>query len=86
VILERTLTFRRDYKSLRFFVRPRVDRAIVLLSGGGLDPDLDLFPVDFLRGIWSARVDSNHRLTLEWIEGGIRLRRVGSHARTSQDP
>ncbi len=63
-----------------------MDRALIFLEKNPRHPSLNLEKIDFKRDIWSGRVDRNYRFTFQWISGGIRLRKVGSHQTAYRSP
>lgn len=86
MVIEYTEHFKKCYSSLPVFVQKKVDKAIILFESNPRHPSLRIEKVDFKRDIWSGRVDRNYRFTFQWIPGGIRLRKVGSHEIAYRSP
>lgn len=77
--IERTDYFKKDYQGLSKEVRERVEKAIELLLTDPRHPSLRTKKVQGTRGIWEASVTLKYRMTFEWEEEVLRLRRVGTH-------
>lgn len=86
MIFERTPAWDKDWRALNppAQIRPRVIVALGRLDSN--HPDLRLDMVDVERGIWAARVDDHFSFTFQWIPGGVRLRRVGTHRKARAAP
>lgn len=79
MIFEHAEPFRKDFAGLPDTIKKKASKALVLFEADPRHPSLRVEKIDSARDIWSARVDRNYRLTFQWIPGGIRLRRIGSH-------
>jgi len=75
-----------DYRSLPNAIRRKADKAFVLFEQNSWHPSLHVEKVDSGRGIWSFRIDLNYRLTFQWIQGGILIRRMGHHQEAYRRP
>jgi mRNA-degrading endonuclease RelE of RelBE toxin-antitoxin system len=78
VIIRRTDSFLRDYRTLPVSIRDRVDKQLRLLFEDFRHPSLRLKK---LRGtdIFEIRISKGYRLTLRLEKGLMELRRVGTH-------
>ena len=84
--LRRTERFLRAFRALPPSVRLKVEKALRLLAANPRHPSLRLKKIQATERIWEARVDRNHRLTLEMGEGCCLLRNVGKHDQTLGSP
>lgn len=71
--------FKRDLKRLPQKLQMQVAKAIKQFLTNPRHPSLGLKKMKEMRNRWELRVTKSYRITLEKIEGGIRLRRVGRH-------
>ena len=72
--IERTATFKKDYKALNAASKMRVDIALGRL--GSNHPELDIRTVDFMEAIEAAIIDDFLCMTFERISDGVRLLNV----------
>jgi mRNA-degrading endonuclease RelE of RelBE toxin-antitoxin system len=79
MIFEFTAVFKEDYQNLPHNMRKKMDKVFYLLEKSTRHPSLNLEKIDSVRNIWSGRVDRGYRFTFQWIPGGMRLRKVGTH-------
>ncbi len=86
MIFERTNHFKRAAKKLTIQHRTRLAKALTLYEGDPTHPSLGIKRIQGTRGIWEGRASDAIRFTFEKIEGGIRLRNVGSHDATLGRP
>ena len=83
---KRTERFAEAYRSLQQDIRLKVDKTLRLLAADPRHPSLHLKKIEGTAGIWEARVDRQHRMTLEIAEGYYLLRNVGKHDETLGKP
>ena len=76
MIVERTATFKKDYKALNAASKMRVQVALGRLIES--HPDLLIVTVDFLQGVEAAVVDDFLCITIERTPEGARLLNVRS--------
>ena len=74
--IERTATFKKDYKALNAASKMRVDVALGRLLTH--HPEQKTVTVDFVEGIEAVRVDDFLCITFERIPDGVRLLNVRS--------
>lgn len=74
--VERTASFKKDYKALNAASKMRVDIALGRLLKG--HPDVEVLTVDYFDGIEAAVVDDFLCVTFERISDGVRLLNVRS--------
>lgn len=80
--LLRTERFVKAYQGLQPDLRERVNKTLRLLAADWRHPSLRLKKMQGQSDIWEARVDRDHRLTLELHEDTLLLRNVGKHDET----
>jgi mRNA interferase RelE/StbE len=83
--IERTLRFRKAYRSLTDDERQRVKKAIALLADDWRRPGLGVKRVLGKEGVWEARASLSLRITFELDGDTITLRSVGAHDATQRD-
>ena len=78
MIIRRTDSFLRDYRTLPVEIRERVDKQLRLLFDDFRHPSLRLKK---LKGTdrFEIRISKGYRLTLRLAQGVMELRRVGTH-------
>lgn len=75
-----------DYLSLPKPIQKKADKAIHFFEQNPWHPSLHVEKIDSERNIWSGRIDRGYRFTFQWIQGGILLRRMGSHQDAYRHP
>ena len=83
--IERTVRFRRAYRSLTDNERQRVKKAIALLADDWRRPGLGVKRLLGKEGVWEARASVSLRITFELSGDTITLRNVGAHDKTLKD-
>lgn len=76
---KRTEKFRKDFRKLPLQMQ---DRAIASLEKYEADrnhPSLHVKKMEGAPDIWEMRVSDNYRITFQVGDGGILLRRIGTH-------
>jgi mRNA-degrading endonuclease RelE of RelBE toxin-antitoxin system len=71
--------FIRDYKKLPQSLLARVDRQLRQLATNIRHPSLGAKKMIAKGQMWEARVDYHHRMTFQFGDGAIVMRRVGTH-------
>jgi len=71
--------FRKDFRRLPVDVQERLGRALEQFVANPRHPALRVKKMEGARDIWELRVSDNYRVTFEYCEGGVILRRVGTH-------
>ncbi|MBI4669959.1 MAG: hypothetical protein HY747_12420 [Elusimicrobia bacterium] len=84
--IELSPQFERAYRDLPEQIKKKIKKAVFLLENNPRHPSLRIEKIDLEENIWSGRVDRNHRFTFQWIPGGVRLRKVGSHQNVYRKP
>lgn len=80
MIIIRSPRFDRAYKKLSKPVQEQFKKKIILLVESNVThPSLRVKKIKGTDMIWEASIDMAHRFTFEKIEGGIRLRVIGTH-------
>ena len=75
----RTERFRRDFRRLPAEAQDRLGKALEQFVANPRHPALRVKKMEGAPRIWELRVSDNYRMTLEYCEGGVILRRVGTH-------
>lgn len=80
MIIERSDHFKKCFKRLPKGIQNAFEEKINLLVESKLShPSLRIKKMRGTAGIWEASVTMNYRFTFELIEGGICLRKIGTH-------
>ena len=74
-----TDSFKKDYKHLPLEVRERTDQALRRFSVNSRHPSLHVKKMEGVKDVWEVRVSDNYRITFQYIQEGVLLRRVGTH-------
>ena len=77
--LFRTERFKKDFQRLPTEIRQRTEKALELLVSNSRHPSLQVKKMEGTRDIWELRVTDNYRITFQFIQEGVLLRRVGTH-------
>lgn len=77
--LFRTDRFKRDFRRLPREVQERVETSLERFVANSRHPSLQVKKMEGAPGIWELRVTDNYRLTFQFVEEGVILRRVGTH-------
>lgn len=74
-----TRRFEKDYASLPQSIQNTVDKKLKIFVDDQYHPSLRVKKIEGTQGIWEMRVSRNYRITFQFINDGIILRRVGTH-------
>ena len=77
--LLRTERFKKDFKRLPTEIQGRVGKALELFLANSRHPSLHVKKMEGAPDIWELRVTDNYRITFQFVQEGILLRRVGTH-------
>ena len=77
--LFRTDRFKKEYKGLPEEIKGRADKTLELLPTHPRHPSLQTKKMEGAPDIWEARVSDNYRITFQFVQEGIVLRRIGTH-------
>lgn len=86
MIFRRTERFAKAYRSLQPDIQIKVNKALHLLAANPRHPSLHLKKIEGTGGIWEARIDRQHRMTLDIGRDYYLLRNVGKHDETLDKP
>lgn len=75
----RTERFKKDFQQLPSAVQARAAKALELFAVNPRHPSLQAKKMEGAAGIWELRVSDNDRVTFQRFQGGILLRRIGTH-------
>jgi mRNA interferase RelE/StbE len=79
MLLYRTARFKKDFKRLPNVSQVRVGNVLQRLVADTRHPSLRVKKMEGTPDIWEMRVSDNYRITFQFVEDGILLRRVGTH-------
>jgi len=79
LIVSRSEHFKKSYKKLPEEMRTLVEKALRLFLNNPQHPSLHNKKMEGTEGIWEIRVTRDYRITYEKIEGGVFLRKLGTH-------
>ena len=80
MIIQRSNHFKKCFQKLPQDIRELFEEKIKLLIQSKLThPSLRIKKMKGTDGIWEASITMNYRMTFELIEGGIFLRKIGTH-------
>lgn len=78
--------FKEAFRRLDRATRTKADKALALLLSNPRHPSLHLKRIRSMPGVWEARVDRRHRMTLEIRTDCYVLRNIGRHDETLGNP
>lgn len=77
--LLRTERFKKDFKRLPDEARERVGKTLDRFVSNPRHPSLRVKKMEGAPEIWELRVSDNYRITFQFVQEGMLLRRVGTH-------
>jgi len=77
--LLRTERFKKDLKRLPIEIQARTGKALELFVSNSRHPSLHVKKMEGAPDIWELRVSDNYRITFQFVQEGVLLRRVGTH-------
>ena len=77
--LLRTERFKKDFQRLPTEIQDRSRKAFERFVANPRHPSLQVKKMDGAPDIWELRVSDNYRVTLQRFQGGVLLRRIGTH-------
>ena len=77
--LLRTERFKKDFKRLPVEIQERVGKTLERFMSDARHPSLHLKKMEGAPDIWELRVSENYRITFQFVQEGVLLRRVGTH-------
>ncbi len=77
--LYRTERFRKDFEQIPRQMQERLFKALQLFASNARHPSLHVKKMEGAPGIWELRVSDNYRVTFQYVEDGVLLRRIGTH-------
>ena len=79
IALLRTERFKRDFKRLPREIQTRTAKALALFLSNPRHPSLHVKRMEGAPSIWELQVSQNCRLTFQFEQESILLRRIGTH-------
>lgn len=77
--LYRTERFRKDFKQILREIQERLFKVLQLFASNARHPSLQVKKMEGAPGIWELRVSDNYRVTFQYVEENVLLRRIGTH-------
>ena len=77
--LFRTERFKKDFQRLPSDVQGRAAKALELFVANRRHPSLHVKKMEGTPDIWELRVSDNYRVTFQFVQEGVLLRRIGTH-------
>ena len=77
--LLRAERFKKDFKQLPTEIQRRMAKALELFLTNSRHPSLHVKKMEGAPDIWELRVTDNYRITFQFLQEGVLLRRVGTH-------
>ncbi len=75
----RTQRFKKDFKHLPVEIQERVGKTLERFMSDARHPSLHMKKMEGAPDIWELRVSDNYRITFQFVQEGVLLRRVGTH-------
>ena len=77
--LLRAERFKKDFKRLPRDIQAKLSATLELFMSNPRHPSLHTKKMEGVRDIWELRVAYNYRVTFQFVQEGVLLRRVGTH-------
>ena len=77
--LLRTERFRKDFRHLPRDIQGKLPRVLERFLANPRHPSLQVKKMEGVRDIWELRVSDNYRVTFQFVQEGVLLRRIGTH-------
>ena len=77
--LLRTERFKKDCKPLPSDIQERIGNVLERFVDNPRHPSLHVKKMEGAPDIWELRVSDNYRITFQFVQEGVLLRRVGTH-------
>jgi len=77
--LLRAERFKHDFQRLPSDIQERTANALERFVANPRHPSLQVKKMEGAPGIWELRVSDNYRVTFQRFQGGVLLRRIGTH-------
>ena len=77
--LLRTERFKKDFKRLPSDIQERIGNTLERFVDNPRHPSLHMKKMEGAPDIWELRVSDNYRITFQFVQEGVLLRRVGTH-------
>lgn len=75
----RTERFKKDFGHLPSNIQTRTAKALELFVANQRHPSLHVKKMEGAPDIWELRVSDNYRITFQFVQEGVLLRRIGTH-------
>jgi len=75
----RTERLKKDFQRLPADIQARTAKTLELFLANRWHPSLHVKKMEGTPDIWELRVSDNYRITFQFVEEGVLLRRIGTH-------
>ena len=80
MILERSNHFKKCFKKIPHSIQELFEEKLSLMLDSNFShPSLRIKKMKGTKDIWEMSVTMNYRMTFQFLEGGILLRKIGTH-------
>jgi len=77
--LLRTERFKKDFKRLPREIQEKFPTVLERFVSNPRHPSLHVKKMEGVREVWELRVTDNYRVTFQFVQEGVLLRRIGTH-------
>ena len=77
--LLRTERFKRDFKRLPHEIQNKLPTVLERFLSNPRHPSLQTKKMEGVRDLWELRVTDSYRITFQYVQEGVLLRRIGTH-------
>lgn len=77
--LLRAERFKKDFKRLPRDIQDKLPAVLERFLANHRHPSLHVKKMEGVRDIWELRVSDNYRVTFQFVQEGVLLRRIGPH-------
>ena len=75
----RTERFKKDVRRLPTEIQERTGKALERFMSNSRHPSLHVKKMEGAPDVWELRVSDNYRITFQFVQEGVLLRRIGTH-------
>jgi mRNA-degrading endonuclease RelE of RelBE toxin-antitoxin system len=77
--LFRTERFKKEFKHLPREIQEKLSVVLERFLANSRHPSLHVKKMEGVRDVWELRVTDNYRVTFQFVQEGMLLRRIGTH-------
>ena len=75
----RTERFKKDFKHLPREIQEKLPTVLERVVSNPRHPSLHVKKMEGVHDVWELRVTDNYRVTFQFVQEGVLLRRIGTH-------